>query len=102
MKSILGTSKREMFDKKITFTAQEAIEECQTKEEIETEMAECHPNEIYAWVTNPPDSVLPLDPSLVRIDTFFGINKYGLMSKRPPPQASNDPENRGVFLHVFT
>lgn len=33
---------------------------------------------------------------------MFGINKIGRMTSRPAPKSSSDPENRGVYLHVFT
>lgn len=60
------------------------------------------PDDLYMWVTDAPDSILPQNPNHVRINTYFGINKIGSMSKRPPASGPNDPENRGVFLHVLT
>ena len=54
------------------------------------------------WITNPPEDILPLDPSLVRIDTYFGVNKIGKMDNWPEPKSDNEPENRGVYLHVLT
>lgn len=102
MKSVLGTSKREIFDKKIMFTAGEALEECQSKEEAENELADGTKDDMYLWVTDAPDEILPLDPSLVRINTYFGVNKIGKMTNRPPPKGEQDPENRGTFLHVLS
>lgn len=85
MKSVLGTSKRECFDKKIIFSTKEALEECQDENEVKDELADGYDDDIYMWVSDAPDDLLPLDPSLVRINTFFGVNKIGKMTNRPAP-----------------
>lgn len=59
MKSVLGTSQREMFDKKIIFKVQEALEECSSKEEATKELAGDAPDDLYIWITDAPDEIQP-------------------------------------------
>lgn len=100
-KSILKTTPREMFDKKIMFKAQDALDECDDQEK-EKELGLGSPEDMYLWVSECADELLEMSPDLVRINTILGISVIGTMKNKPAPTSPNQPENRGVFMHCVS
>ena len=99
-KSVLKTAVREMFDKKIIFTAQDALDEY---EDPKAELDFGSPDDIYMWVTEAPNELLEIKPGNVRIHSHFGCTRIGRMSTRPyDPTMKDQPEVRGVYLHCYS
>lgn len=85
-KPILGTSTREMLDKKIIFKCQEALDEC---DDPEAELGDGQPDDIYVWATSAPNEMHEIKPGSCRIDTFLGVMIIGRMNEKHCPTSKD-------------
>ena len=70
-------------------------------EDLDSEMADGHPDDIYEWFSSVPHEVRPVNKNFVRAETVFGVSIIGKMNNRPPKTSPEMPENRGVYISVI-
>ena len=68
----------------------------------QSELGDGDANDIYIWTTSAPDELSPIDKKVaVRADSILGVTRIGQMSKKQPPTSDNEPENKGLYMHVY-